>query len=445
MAKKAEKQNGTRRTFVQTGAASLAGLGLAGRQPARAAEALALNGGPKAVNFPAARLKALTEWPRYSQGEKDALVNLIHRNKYYDELPLFEKEWQAFTKAKYVKSHMNGTSALASMYFAIDLPPGSEVMVPSHTFFATVVPMRLFGLVPVFVDVDPRTANFDVEYAAKHLTPRTRALVPMHRMGLPCEMDKIEDFARKHGLILLEDAAHAQGATMQGRWMGTWGVIGMTSFQTTKPLPGVEGGMGMYQTREYFERAAIFGHYEDAPKFGKGSPYSAYRSTGLGLKFRMHPMAAAVLRVQLSGLDALNAGVRRRVRSLNDRLAALPGLAEPRCRPDQTRVYYAHNQFLFDAKKAGFSKAAAIKALRAEGVAIADGSDVQEQHPLKIYSEARWWHHAPKIPEVLPGHVELAKTSMHIPIFYEDVPELTDQYVKAFEKVWAHKEELSRA
>ncbi len=435
----------TRREFVQTGAASVAGLGLAARATAGTVEALALNGGPKSVNFPAARFRALTAWPRYGQEEKDALVNMINSGKYYDELPLFEKEWQEFTKASFVKSHMNGTSALTSMYFALDLPPGSEIMVPSHTFWATVVPMRLFGLVPIFIDVDPRTANFDVEYAAKHLTKRTRALVPMHRIGLPCEMDRIADFAKKHGLILLEDAAHAQGAEMQGKRAGTWGVIGMTSFQATKPMPGIEGGMAMYQTREYFERAATFGHYEDPPKFAKDSSYRGYHGTGLGQKYRMHPFAAAVLRVRLRGLDQLNADTRRRVKMLNGRLTELPGLSEPRCRPDQTRIYYATNLLLFDEKKAGFSKAAAVKALRAEGVAASDGSNIQEQHNLKIYSEAKWWHHAPQIPEVLPGHVELSKMAMGLPLFYEDVPELVEQYVKAFEKVWAHKAELAKA
>jgi perosamine synthetase len=438
------KSEKTRRAFVQTGAVSMVGLGLAGRGFAQPTEALALNGGPKSVNYPKEQFKALTAWPRYGQAEKDALSNLINGDNYYAEAPLFEKEWKAFTKAEYVKSHMNGTSALTSMYFALDLPPGSEIMVPSHTFWATIVPMRFFGLVPIFIDVDPYTANFDVEYAAKHLTKRTRALVPMHSMGLPCEMDKISDFAKRHGLILLEDAAHAQGAIMQGKRMGTWGVIGMTSFQTTKPMPGIEGGMGMYQTREYFERACTFGHYEDPPKFAKDSPYHGYHGTGLGQKYRMHPMAAAVLRVRLRGLDELNEATRRRVRMLNDRLAALPGLSEPRCRPDQTRIYYELNQLLFDEKKAGFSKAAAVKALRAEGVAVTDDRHLQEQHTLKVYSEAKWWHHAPEVPAVLPGHVELSKMAMSMPLFRENVPELVAQYVKAFEKVWAHKEELAK-
>jgi dTDP-4-amino-4,6-dideoxygalactose transaminase len=257
-------------------------------------------------------------------------------------------------------------------------------------------------------------------------------------------MDKITDFAKKNGLMLLEDAAHAQGASMQGKTMGTWGVMGITSFQASKPMPGIEGGMGMYQTREYYERAATFGHYEDPPKFAKDSPYRGYNGTGFGQKYRMHPFAAAVLRQRLRGLDELNDVTRKRVRSLNDQLITLAGLSEPFCRPDQKRIYYGGNRLCFDAKKAGFSKAAAIKALKAEGIAIRGTEVLQEQHKFKLYSEAKWWHHAPQIPDVLPGDEELSKISLGLPLFYEDVPELVDQYVKAFEKVWARRGDLAK-
>jgi len=116
------------------------------------------------------------------------------------------------------------------MYFALDLEPGSEIMVPSYTFFATCLAMRFFGYVPVFVDVDPNTVCFDLEDARRKLTPRTRALMVMHSWGLPCEMDRIAEYAREKGLILLEDAAQAHGAAMQGRMMGTWGRDGRLQF-----------------------------------------------------------------------------------------------------------------------------------------------------------------------------------------------------------------------
>jgi perosamine synthetase len=433
-------KNQSRRTFLRASSATLMGLS-ACVQGNR--NALALSGGSKAVTFPADKFNALTRWPRYGDAEKKALHDLLDSNKYYEELPLFEKEWKDYTQSPFVKAHMNGTSALTSMYFALDLPPGSEIMVPSYTFFATCLAMRFFGCVPVFVDIDPKTACFDLEDAKRKLTKNTKALCVMHSWGLPCEMDRIAGFAKEKGLILLEDAAHAHGASMQGKKMGTWGVMGIYSFQASKVLPSVEGGMGMYQTREYFERAAAFGHYEDPVKFDAKSPVRAYEGTGFGQKYRMHPFAAAVARQQLRGLDERNALVEANVRRLNDRLIQLPGLSEPRCRPDQKRAYYYSNLLLLDSAKAGFSRDALLKVLQTEGVG-ASVWDYPLQHKLKIYSEAKWWHHAPKIPSTLPGSEFINKSHIFLPLMYGEANELIDQYVKAFEKVWAHKEEVAK-
>ncbi len=429
---------------MRQGASALAAMGAAGRVlPAKPVESLALTGGPKTVSYPAGRHTFVTRWPRYGESEKQALHELIDSGKFYEELPLFEKDWQAYTKAPFVKAHCNGTSALTSLFFALDLPPGSEILVPSYTFFATVLPMRFFGYVPVFVDLNPRTATFDIDDAARKVTSRTKALMPMHSWGLPCDMDRIEKFARDRGLILLEDAAQAHGASMNGRMMGTWGVMGIYSFQLSKVLPAIEGGMGMYQTRAYYERAAAFGHYEDPVKFSQDSPVRPYEGTGFGQKYRMHPMAAAVARRQLQGLDERNVLVKSQVQKLNSRLVQLPGLAEPRCRPEQNRAYYYGNMLFLDEKKAGFSRDALLKALQAEGVR-ASMWDYPLQHKFKIYSESKWWHHPIQIPATLAGAEEVNRTHIFLPLFHSDVPELTEQYVQAFEKVWAHKSELAK-
>jgi dTDP-4-amino-4,6-dideoxygalactose transaminase len=156
----------------------------------------------------------------------------------------------------------------------------------------------------------------------------------------------------------------------------------------------------------------------------------------------MHPFAAAIGRQQLRGLDERNAVVAKNIRALNDRLIQLPGLAEPRVRPDQVRVYYNGNMLLFDEKKAGFPRAALLKALQAEG-ARASVWAYPEQHKLKIYSEAKWFHHAPVIPESMPGSAEVNRTHIFLPLIHGDAPELIDQYGKAFEKVWAHRAGLA--
>jgi dTDP-4-amino-4,6-dideoxygalactose transaminase len=432
----------SRRTFLAATTAVAGALPAVGAAPRR--EALALDGGSKAVTVPDRELDRLTRWPRYGEAEKAALRRLIDSNSYYPELARFEAEWQSYTGAAFVKVHCNCSSALTSMYFALDLEPGSEVMVPSYTFFSTCLAMRFFGLVPIFVDIDPKTACFDLEDARRKLTPRTKALVAMHSWGLPCELDHIADFCREKGLILLEDAAHAHGATMQGRAVGTWGAIGATSFQATKVLPGIEGGMGMYQSRDYYERAAAFGHYEAPATFAEDSPVRAYAGTGFGQKYRMHPFAAAVLRTQLATLDDRNAIARKNVAALNSRLSALEGLAEPRCRPDQHRVYYYANMLLLDEAKAGMTRDALVKALQAEGVR-ATTWDYPEQHRLKIYAEPRWWHHAPTIPERMPGDERVNRSHLFLPLLYGEAGEVIDQYVRAFEKVWANRAAAARA
>jgi dTDP-4-amino-4,6-dideoxygalactose transaminase len=433
-----------RRNFLQAGGMALLGLAMPetlGAKP-RAAESLALLGGAKTVNFPADKLEALTRWPRYGQAEKDALHRLIDTDKFYEELPLFEKEWQEYTGIPYLRAHMNGSSAITSMFFAIDLEPGSEIMVPSYDFPTDCLAMRFFSYVPIFIDIHPATGCFDLEDARRKFTSRTRAVFPMHSWGMPCDMDRIRDFAKEKGLIVLEDAAHAHGASLQGKKTGTLGDLSIFSFQASKVLPTVEGGMGMYHTRLHYERATAFGEYTAPEKFPPDSPIHRYYGTGFGQKLRMHPFSAAVGRMQLRTMDATSALVEKNVRRLNDPLIQLPGLREPRCRPDAKRAYYYANMLLLDSAKAGFSREALAKALKAEGVHVSTWV-YPEQHKLTIYSEPQWWHHPPVIPTSMPGNDFINNQHIFLPLLYGEADEVIDQYVKAFQKIWAHRSELA--
>ncbi|MEK7674794.1 MAG: DegT/DnrJ/EryC1/StrS family aminotransferase [Verrucomicrobiota bacterium] len=436
----------TRRAFLKSTGALVGGLCLAGQAAARAAaevragkETLALLGGPKAVTHPHG---SADRWPLYGADEEREIVTLL-RDLNYAPIEQLEKDWKEHFQVPYVRAYCNGTSALTTMFFALDLPPGSEIMVPSYTFFATITPMRFFGLVPVFVDINPRTLNFDVEDAKRRLTKNTKALLPVHWIGLPCEMDHIGAFAKEKGLIVLEDACHAHGASMQGKYMGSWGRMAAFSFQATKPLPAIEGGMAVYQERADYERGSTLGHYDKPQSYPEDSPYRKYQGSGLGLKLRMHPMAAVLARCQLRGLDERNAKAAAQVRRLNDRILHLPGLSEQAARPDMKRLYYAHNMLFLDEAQAGMSREACVKALQAEGVQ-AKAHTYTLQHKLALYAEAQWWHHAPIIPE-LPGSEQVNRTAIALPMFTSEVPELVDQYAKAFKKVWALRKELGKA
>ena len=434
----------SRRTFLRATSAAVAGLHLAGQSVASAQakippaaqgktiQSLAVSGGPKAVTVSD---KDISRWPLYGKEEEQAVLALV-RQPSYDPIAALEKDWKEYFSVNYAKAHCNGTSALTTMFFALNLPPGSEIMVPSYTFFATIVPMRLFGLVPVFVDINPRTLNFDLEDAKKRLTKNTRAVLPVHWFGLPCDMDDICDWADRKELIVLEDAAHAHGVKLQDKFMGKWGRMAIYSYQKTKPLPAIEGGMGVYQEQDDFDRATAFGHSGLC-----GGKYAKYLGSGLGMKLRMHPMAAALARCQLAKLSAYTSNGVAQIRRLNDRLIQLPGLYEQKTRPDCERIYYAANVLFIDEREAGMSRDGCVRALKAEGVR-ARSFRYPLQHKKPLYAESQWWHHKPIIPE-LPGSEQANATAIGLPYFTSDQPELVDQYVKAFEKVWAHRKELS--
>jgi dTDP-4-amino-4,6-dideoxygalactose transaminase len=202
--------------------------------------------------------------------------------------------------------------------------------------------------------------------------------------------------------------------------------------------------MGIYQNREYYERATAFGNYDLPASFPADSRYRRYHDTGFGPKFRIHPLAAAIARKQLKVMDSRNAFIDAQMRSLNDRLSELPGLSMQHCRPDAKRVYWAGNLVFLDEAKAGCPKEKLIQALRAEGVRISS-STYPEQHKFAIYSEEKWWHHKPEVPESLPGCAQVNRTSASMPLFYGEASELIDQYVKTFEKVWAGRSQLAKA
>jgi perosamine synthetase len=438
------KVSNSRRDFIKS--TGMAGAGLILGPPAITGsdgrlfdfqETLALNGGPKAVT---ASHEDSETWPRYGAEEEKAVLEVL-KNPSYKPNDVFEDAWKKRFNLPYCKAHFNGTSAITAMFFALRLPAGSEIMVPCSSFWATVTPMRFFGLVPIFVDINPVTSNFDLEDARKKLTKNTKAMFPVHISGMPADIDHISDFCKEKGIILLEDACHAHGASMHNKPMGTWGRMACFSFQASKPLPSIEGGMGNYKNKEDYDRATMLGHYEFAGRLGKESNYSKY-SYGLGMKLRMHPIAAALGICQLEKLDKRNAILKAQVRRLNDRITKLPGLYEQQNRSDVDRVYYSSNKLYFNEKEAGFSRDACVKALKAEGVDVsAGGSRFLPENP--VYREAEWWHHLPVTADKYPGYEDHKRRGLSLPFFTKEVPELNEQYIKAFEKVWAQRKSLA--
>ena len=161
------------------------------------------------------------------------------------QIPEFERAFERRAGRGTAISTSYGRMAFYEMLKALDLPPGAEIILPALTFWVVPELARVAGLTVVFADVDPATFNIDPDSVERLITDKTRVVVPTHLYGLPCEIDRILDIASRHGLIVLEDCAHALGATYKGRPVGTFGTGALFSFQTLKPLNCYGGGMAL--------------------------------------------------------------------------------------------------------------------------------------------------------------------------------------------------------
>jgi dTDP-4-amino-4,6-dideoxygalactose transaminase len=220
-----------------------------------------------------------------------------------EQVEAFEGEFAAYCHARHAVGVNSGTSALHLALLAAGVGPGDEVITVSFTFAATVAAIRYAGGVPVFVEIDPQTCLMDVTRVEEAITPRTRAVMPVHLYGQCADMDAILDVARRHGLVVIEDAAQAHGATYKGRRAGSMGDLACFSFYPGKNLGAYgEGGAVVTNHDRYAERIKILRDHGQSRK---------YSHEVLGYNYRLEGMQGAVLRVKLRHLDEWNAARRR--------------------------------------------------------------------------------------------------------------------------------------
>jgi dTDP-4-amino-4,6-dideoxygalactose transaminase len=208
-------------------------------------ERLAIFGGPRAV-----RKEAKDGWRRIGFREVKAIlysalrdVNTVSDGK--GPIERFEKRFAKLCGSKYALVMNSGTATLHSAYFALGIGPGSEVIVPAYTFFATATPLLQLGATPVFCDIDEHTLAADPADVERRITPRTRAIVVVHVWGNPARMDAFRQIADRHKLALVEDCSHAPGASYGGRSVGSWGDVGCFSLQGVKAVSGGEAGVAV--------------------------------------------------------------------------------------------------------------------------------------------------------------------------------------------------------
>jgi perosamine synthetase len=267
--------------------------------------------------------KSATDWPAFDQEAEEAVLRILHDGNVstHGVIRELERSFAEFAGRRHALAHNNGTAALLAAFHSLDLQPGDEVLVPSATFWASVLPMVWCGLVPIFCESELDTLGIDPNDMRHRITPRTRAAVIVHLFGLPCKVREIQQVCDEFGLKIIEDASHAHGASVNGKPCGSFGDISVFSLQGDKLVPAGEGGVLLTDSDEYHERALCLGDITRIIELE--TPARRFAATSMGIKTRMAPMSAALGCVMLRRLPQTNAVRNHNHLELSDTLEKL--------------------------------------------------------------------------------------------------------------------------
>src|ERR1700736_2398064 len=324
---------------------------------------LAITGGEPLRKIP------FPSWPMSTKDESLALEDVLTSSKWGGQpfpgkhASMFAKKFAEVHTAKYAQCVNTGTVAIQASLIAVGIQPGDEVIVPAYTWEGTVGPVLLVNAVPVFVDVDPDTYCLDAKLIEKAITPKTKAILPVHLGMRFADIDEILRIAKKHNLKVVEDCAHAHGGKWNGKGAGSMGDLGAFSFQSSKLITSGEGGAVITNNLEYLER---FQTYINA---GRASPTDQYHHRIIGFNYRLGEFQAAVLCPQLERLPEQAALRRKNMLHFESHLhdTAAIGLLKPEPRITAQAPYgYVLKYFQNQAKD--IPRAEFVGALQMEGI-----------------------------------------------------------------------------
>ncbi len=412
-------------------------------------------------------------WPVITAEDKTAVLAVLDHGvlngPYAPQVKALEEEWARYCGVRFVLTTNSGTAALHTAVAAGGIGTGDQVITTAFTFLATALAVLQQNAVPVFVDIDPRTYNIDPARIEERITSRTKAIIPVHIHGVPSDMDPILAVARKHGLLVIEDAAQAHGSTYKGRKVGGIGDMGIFSLQASKNLPAGEGGIFVTNREDLRDRANRFRMFgedireSDKRAFDSSRPLDGareYNSLMMGWMYRTTEMTAAMGRSQLHRLDESLANTRRNAAYLTKELDKIPGITPPYIPPDCTSSFYQY-RIRLNPRAAGSSlspkefRLKVLAALKAEGVEVSLWQTVPVPGQTLFQERTGYGLSCPwKCPlgvEVkydlreYPETLKLLEDSMVIgshsyPLFPQPL-ELMQAYVKAFQRVFANLEQ----
>jgi perosamine synthetase len=369
-------KNYSRREFLKQN--SLAGLGAAvtiGITPTLMANCATDTGVPALLGGQKIHQGGWPAWPMWNPSTDEELLLKVMRSGVWSRATTvteFENKWAEMIGTKRCLAVVNGTNSLITALVQLGIGGGDEVLVPPYTFIATVVAILQTGAMPVFVDVDPETFLIDHDKIEARITPRTRAILPVHILGLPADMIKIMAVAKKHNLIVVEDACQAWLAEIGHKKIGTFGNAGCFSFQNSKNLPIGEAGAIVSDDEEFMDRCYSYHNY--------GNPYGSMPgevgagTVMAGTKLRITEYQAAIGLAQMARLDEQQTIRSKNADYLKAQIKKIPGILPYKLNDNVTSA--AFHIFPFRYKKEefrGLERKDFLKALDAEGIPCSGG------------------------------------------------------------------------
>lgn len=393
------------------------------------------------------------DWPIVTEEDEAAILKVVRARAMSgtDVTMQFEKEFADWMGVKHALAFNNGTASLLAAMFGVGIGHGDEVICPATTYWASALPVFGLGGTVVFCDIDPLTLCLDPAGIERHISPRTKAIVVVHYLGHPADMDAIMAIANKHGLKVIEDVSHAQGGLYKGRKLGSIGHVSGYSLMCGKSFAIGEGGMLTTNDQEIYDRALAFGHYERYTEAIQTASLKPFAGMPLGgFKNRMHQLSSAMGRVQLKHYDRRCAEIRKAMNYFWDRLDGVPGLIAHRVDEssgsNMAGWYGAHGIYR-SSELCGLSITRFCQAVAAEGVTgVAAGcNNALHTHPIfndaDIYGNgsptriANSGRDLRQPPGSLPVSEHIGHEVYHIPWFKHFRPEILDEYAAAFRKV----------
>ena len=334
------------------------------------------------------RKEDFPKWPQYGEKEKEALERVLKSGVWGtlgNEVLKFVERFSAYQNATYGLAVTNGTVSIEITLRALGIGYGDEVIVPPYTFNATASAVLFLGATPVFADIEDDTYNIDPSKIEAAITPKTKAIIPVHIGGRSCDMDKIMEIAKRHNIWVIEDCAHAHGSEWKGKRVGSIGHAGSFSFQASKNLTSGEGGFITTNDEKINKKCWSIHHCGRAYR---GTVW--YEHVNIGTNARMTEWQAAILDAQM---DALDMQIQKRMENaayLNLRLSEIPCVEPLKNDSRITRNSYHLFIFKFKSEKCkGLIREKFINALCKEGIPCSSGYRSLYKQPLFSSEEIR--------------------------------------------------------